>query len=51
MGFVTNYSAPGFTSPTCFLSRREALNPIGAVEVLGASDLAAGPHEPRHMVS
>ena len=27
-----------------FLSRREALTPIGAVEVLGDFDLAAGPH-------
>ena len=27
-----------------FLKRREALSPIGAVEVLGAFDLAAGPH-------
>ena len=29
---------------TCILSRREALTPIGAVEVLGAFDLAAGSH-------
>ena len=27
-----------------FLKRREALTPTGAVEVLGAFDLAAGPH-------
>ena len=27
-----------------FSSRREALTPIGAVEVLGDFDLAAGPH-------
>ena len=27
-----------------FLSRREALTPIGALEVLAAFDLAAGPH-------
>ena len=36
--------ALGLTSPTCFLSRGEALTPIGAVEVLGAFDLAPGPH-------
>ena len=45
MGFVTNYCLhPGLQALLAFLSRREALTPIGAVEVLGDFDLAAGPH-------
>ena len=37
--------APGLTIPPCFLSRSKAVTPaIGAVEVLGAFYLAAGPH-------
>ena len=46
MGFVTNYCLhPGLQALLAFLSRREALSPIGAVpEVLGELDLAAGPH-------
>ena len=35
---------PGLQALLAFLSRREALTPIGAVEVLGDFDLAAGPH-------
>ena len=34
----------GLQALVVFLSRREALTPTGAVEVLGAFDLAAGPH-------
>ena len=46
MGLVTNYCLhPGLQALLAFLSRREALTPIGAVErVLGDFDLAAGPH-------
>ena len=45
MGFVTNYCLhPGLQALLAFLSRREALTPLGAVEVLGDFDLAAGPH-------
>ena len=45
MGFVTNYCLhPGLQALLAFLSRREALTPIGAVEVLGDFELAAGPH-------
>ena len=45
MGFVTNYCLhPGLQALLAFLSRREALTPIGTVEVLGDFDLAAGPH-------
>ena len=45
MGFVTNYCLhPGLQALLAFLSRREALTPIGAAEVLGDFDLAAGPH-------
>ena len=45
MGFVTNYCLhPGLQALLAFSSRREALTPIGAVEVLGDFDLAAGPH-------
>ena len=45
MGFVTNYCLhPGLQALFAFLSRREALTPIGAAEVLGDFDLAAGPH-------
>jgi len=45
MGFVTNYCLhPGLQALLAFLSRREALTPIGAVEVLGDFDLTAGPH-------
>ena len=45
MGFVTNYCLhPGLQALLAFLSGREALTPIGAVEVLGDFDLAAGPH-------
>ena len=44
MGFVTNYCLhPGLQVLLAFLSRREALTPIGAVETLGDFDLAAGP--------
>ena len=45
MRFVTNYCLhPGLQALLAFLTRREALTPIGAVEVLGDFDLAAGPH-------
>ena len=45
MGFVTNYCLHlGLQALLAFLSRREALTPIGAVEVLGDFDLTAGPH-------
>ena len=45
MGFVTNYCLhPGLQALLAFLSTREALTPIGTVEVLGDFDLAAGPH-------
>ena len=45
MGFVTNYCLhPGLQALLAFSSKREALTPIGAVEVLGDFDLAAGPH-------
>ena len=46
MGFVTNYCLhPSLQALVlAFLSRREALTPIGAVEVLGDFDLAAEPH-------
>ena len=44
MGFVTNYCLRlVLQALLAFLSRRESLIPIGAVEVLGAFDLAAGP--------
>ena len=40
MGFVTNYCLhPGLQALLAFSSRREALTPIGAVEVLGDFDL------------
>ena len=45
MGLVTTYCLHlGLQALLVFLSRREALSPIGAVEVLGAFHLAAGPH-------
>ena len=45
MGFVANYCLRlGLQALLVVLSRREALTPIGAVEVLGAFDLAGGPH-------
>jgi hypothetical protein len=45
MGFVSNNCLRlGLQALLVFLSRREALTPIGAVVVLGAFDLAAGPH-------
>ena len=45
MGFVINYCLHlGLQALLAFLSRREALTPIGAVEVLGDFDLTAGPH-------
>ena len=48
MGFVTNYCLhPGLQAlQIAFLSRREALTPIGAVEVLGDFDLMS-----KHMLS
>ena len=43
--YLTNYCLhPGLQALLAFSSRREALTPIGAVEVLGDFDLAAGPH-------
>ena len=53
MGFLTNYCLRlGLQALLVYLSRREALTPIGAVEVLGAFDLAAGRHRlSRHMLS
>ena len=51
MGFVTNYCLhPGLQALLAFLSRREALTPIGAAEVLGDFDLAAGPHVQAYIV-
>ena len=45
MGFVTNYCLhPGLQALLVFGSRREAHTFIGAVEVLGGFDLAAGHH-------
>ena len=45
MGFVTDYCLRlGLQALLVFLSGREALNPVGAVELLGAIDLAAVPH-------
>ena len=44
MGFVTNYCLHPGLQALLGLSRREALTPIGAAEVLGDFDLAAGPH-------
>ena len=50
MGFVTNYCLhPGLQALLAFLSRREALTPIGAAEVLGDFDLDAGPHTCIHV--
>ena len=48
-GMLLNYYysiliAPGLRSPPCSISRREACTAIGAVEVLDAFDLAAGPN-------
>ena len=45
MGFVSNNCLRlGLQALLVFLSRREALTPIRTVVVLGAFDLAAGPH-------
>ena len=45
MGFVTNYCLHmGLQDLLVFLSRGEALTPIGAVEVLDGFDPTAGPH-------
>ena len=45
MGFVTNYCLHlNLQALLVFLSRREALTPTGAVEVLGVFELGAGPH-------
>ena len=45
MRFVTNYCLHlGLQALLASLSRREALTPIGAVDVLGDFDLTAGPH-------
>ena len=42
VGFFT-IACAGVYKPSLFLSRIEARTPIGAVEVLGAFDLAGGP--------